>query len=242
MSKCPEKLIDEEGIRLDGRKWDELRPIKIKTGVARKASGSAYIEQGRNRILVAVYGPRELHPRHKTLPNRAVLRCRYRMAPFSTETRKSFFPTRREIEISKVLREALEPIVFSELYPRTTIDIFIEVLRSDGSTRCSGLTAASVALADAGIPIRGLIAACAIGKIDGQIVIDLTGIEDQFGEADMPVAVLSETNEIVLLQMDGMFSEDEFKNALELALNGCKKIHEIQKRSLREKYQSIAQT
>ncbi|MEM2897412.1 MAG: exosome complex exonuclease Rrp41, partial [Candidatus Bathyarchaeia archaeon] len=155
------RLVDEEGIRIDGRKFDELRKIKMEIGVLDKADGSAYIEHGGNKILIAVYGPREAHPKHISLPDRAVVRCRYHMAPFSTEERKSPAPSRREIELSKVTREALEPAIINEYYPRATIDIFIEVLQSDGGTRCAGITGASIALADAGIPMKSLVSACA---------------------------------------------------------------------------------
>ncbi|MEM3503808.1 MAG: exosome complex exonuclease Rrp41, partial [Nitrososphaeria archaeon] len=126
------KLIDENGIRLDGRRWDELRPIKIEIGVIKNADGSAYIEFGRNKIIAAVYGPREAHPKHLALPDRAIVRCRYHMAPFSTEERKSPQPSRREIEISLVLRRAMESAIFLEEYPRSIIDVFVEVLQSDG--------------------------------------------------------------------------------------------------------------
>ncbi|HIE19322.1 TPA: exosome complex exonuclease Rrp41, partial [Candidatus Bathyarchaeota archaeon] len=68
------KLVDENGIRTDGRKLDELRPIKLEVGILNNADGSAYIEQGKNKILAAVYGPREVHPRHLALPDRALLR------------------------------------------------------------------------------------------------------------------------------------------------------------------------
>lgn len=148
------QLIDENGLRIDGRRMDELRPIKMEVGLLDKADGSAYIEQGKNKILAAVYGPREAHPKHVALPHRAVLRCRYHMAPFSTQERKSPAPSRREQELSKVTREALEPAVLSEYYPRTMIDLFIEVLQSDGGSRCAGITGASLALADAGVPMR----------------------------------------------------------------------------------------
>ncbi|MEM2983328.1 MAG: exosome complex exonuclease Rrp41, partial [Candidatus Bathyarchaeia archaeon] len=63
----PDRLIDENGLRLDGRRPDELRPIKLEIGVLGNADGSAYIEQGKNKILVGVYGPREIHPKHAEL-------------------------------------------------------------------------------------------------------------------------------------------------------------------------------
>jgi exosome complex component RRP41 len=237
--KKPEKLIDENDIRLDGRKLDEMRPVKIEVGILGNADGSAYIEQGKNRILAAVYGPKEAHPRHLALPDRAVLRCRYHMAPFSVDERKSPAPSRREVELSKVIREALEPSVFIEQYPRTVIDLFIEVLQADGGTRCAGITVASLALADAGIPMRDLVGACAAGKVDGRLVLDLMDLEDKDGEADMPLAYMPSTNAITLLQMDGILTSEEFEQAVNLALNGCKQICQLQKEVLKAKYSTM---
>jgi exosome complex component RRP41 len=165
-------------------------------------------------------------------PDRAFFRCRYHMAPFSTAERKRPAPSRRERELSKVTRVALEPAILTELYPRTGIDVFIEVLQSDGGTRCAGITASSIALVDAGIPLKDLVVACAAGKIDGKIVLDLNEVEDQDGEADVPVAVMPRTGGITLLQMDGIMSQAEFKEALELALEGCKQVYELQKEAL----------
>jgi len=234
--KQDKKLVKKNGLRRDGRKYDEIRPIKIDIGVIERANGSAYIEWGKNKILVAVYGPREVHPRHLSLTDRALFRCRYHMAPFSTEDRKRPAPSRREVELSKVIREALEPVIFTEPYPRTGIDVFIEVLESDGGTRCAGITATSLALTDAGIPLKDLVASCAAGKIDGQIVLDLDGIEDQMGEADLPVAIVPRGEEVTLLQMDGILNYEEFKKALSLAIDGCKRIYDLQKEALRNKY------
>lgn len=239
MSQPVRKLIDENGIRSDGRKKEELRPIKITVGVLSNANGSAYIEQGKNKILAAVYGPREAHPRHLALPDRALLRCRYHMAPFSVQERKSPAPTRRELELSKVIREALEPTIFLEQYPRTTIDLFIEVLQADGGTRCAGTTVASLALADAGVPMRDLVVACASGKIDGHIVLDLNDSEDKDGEADVPMAYMPNLNAITLLQMDGLLTTEEFEEALNLAIDGCKRIYVLQKEALKEKFVSV---
>ena len=102
-------LIDKQGKRTDGRTAEQLREVKITVGILKNADGSAFIEFGKNKIIVAVYGPREVHPKHMAQPDRCVLRCRYHMSPFSTDTRKNPAPSRREVEISKVMREALEP-------------------------------------------------------------------------------------------------------------------------------------
>ena len=236
MNEKPEKLIDKKGIRLDGRRADELRPVKLEVGVLANADGSAYIEHGKNKILAGVFGPREMHPKHLSLPDRMVIRCRYHMAPFSVQERKSPAPSRREVELSKVIRESLEPSVFLELYPRTGIDVFIEVLQADGGTRCASITAASLAIADAGIPMRDLVVACAAGKIDDTVVLDLFDAEDKLGAADVPLAIMPNLNAVTLLQMDGILTPEEFETAVNMATEGCKKIYTLQKEALKTKY------
>jgi exosome complex component RRP41 len=236
MPKAEEKLIDKDSNRIDGRKLNELRPTKIQVGVLGNADGSAYIEQGKNKILAAVYGPHEVHPKHLALPDRSRLRCRYHMAPFSVDERKSPAPSRRDIELSKVTREALEPSIFLEYYPRTSIDIFIEVLQASGGTRCAGITVAALALADAGIPMRDLTVACAAGKVEGQLVLDLNDTEDKKGEADVPLAYMPCLNAITLLQMDGQLTLEEFEKAIDLSLEGCKQLYKMQKEALKAKY------
>ncbi len=239
MNEKPEKLIDKKGLRLDGRKSNDLRPIKIEVGILSNADGSAYIEHGKNKILAAVYGPREVHPKHLALQDRTVLRCRYHMAPFSVQERKSPAPSRREVELSKVIRESLEPSIFMEYYPRTVIDVFIEVLQADGGTRCASITAAALALADAGVPMRDLVVACAAGKVGDIVVLDLMDEEDKLGSADVPVALMPNLNAITLLQMDGTLNLEEFENAVNLAIEGCKKIYAMQKEVLKAKYANV---
>ena len=239
MNEKPEKLIDKKGLRLDGRKPDELRPVKLQVGVITNADGSAYIEQGKNKILAGVYGPREVHPKHLALQDRTVLKCRYHMAPFSVQERKSPAPSRREVELSKVIRESLEPAIFMEYYPRTMIDVYVEVLQADGGTRCASITAAALALADSGVPMRDLVVACAAGKVDDTIVLDLMDTEDKAGSADVPVALMPNLNAVTLLQMDGILSLEEFESAVNLAIDGCKQIYTMQKEALKTKYVSV---
>ncbi len=233
----PEKLI-ENGIRLDGRKPDEIRPIKIKVGVLNRADGSCYFEFGGNKVIAAVYGPREVHPRHMQKSTSAVVRYRYNMASFSVEDRKRPGPDRRSIEVSKVSREALEPVIFQEYFPRSAIDIFVEVLQADAGTRTAGINAASIALADAGIPMKSLVSACAVGKVDDTLVLDLNKDEDNYGQADMPIAMTPDGN-ITLLQMDGHLTREEFKEGIEMAKKGCLMIAELQRAALLEKYSSL---
>ena len=237
MSDKPEKLITDDGLRLDGRRADEIRPMKIEIGVLSRADGSCYLEWGKNKVLVGVFGPREVHPRRTQRADTAVIRYKYNMASFSVEDRARPGPSRRSIEISKVSREAFEPVIMTELFPKTAIDIFVEVLQADAGTRTAAINASSVALADAGIPMKGLITSCAFGKVDGQIVLDLNKEEDNYGEADFPVA-MTQDGEITLLQMDGHLTPEEIKKGLELVKKGCKEILEIQQAVLRRKFET----
>ena len=236
------KLLDAKGVRHDGRKFNELRPVTMKVGVLENADGSAYIEFGKNKIMAAVYGPREVHPKHMSVPDRSVLRCRYHMTPFSTDTRKNPAPSRREIEISKVIREGLEPALILTDYPRTAIEVYLEVLQSDGGSRCASITAASLALADAGINMRDLVVGFAAGKIEGRVVVDLDDVEDKEGEGDMPMAILPNLGQVTLLQLDGRFSRKEFDEAFKLAKDGCMKVYDIQRKALMEKYFGAEET
>jgi len=222
--------------RLSGRAADELRKISIEVGIIKNADGSAIIEFGKNKIIAAVFGPKEVHPKHMMRNDQAIIKCRYHMMPFSTDTRKNPSLSRREIEISKVIREAIQPAIIMEDYPRTAIEVYVEILQSDGGSRCAAINAASVALADAGINMRDLITACAAGKADGKVILDIDDVEDKTGEADMPIAILPNLDTITLFQLDGCLSEEEFKQALDMATNGCKKLYEIQRNALMNKY------
>ncbi len=232
----PDFLISPEGLRVDGRRPDELRPIELKVGVLKQADGSASIKQGKTYILAAVYGPRELHPRHLTLNDRAYLRCVYRMATFSVPDRKKPAPSRREREISMVISNALQPALFLEEFPRAVVDVYIQVIQADGGTRCAAINAASLALADAGIPMRSLVPAVAVGKADGVLIVDLADEEDKYGQGDVPMAILPNTEELVLLQQDGSFTKEELLEAIQMGINACKYIHELQKEALKRAY------
>lgn len=222
--------------RPNNRKADELRPIEAKVGVLKNAIGSAMFRMGNTIAIAGVFGPREVHPRHDTDPERAVLRTTYSMAPFATDERGRPGPSRRSKEISLVTKQALTPIIFLEDFPKTAIDVRIELIQADASTRCAGINAASLALADAGIPMRDLVASCSAGVVNGNTVLDIEGKEDTEGEVDLPVAFYPKKKLLTLLQMDGIVENKKMKDIIKLALKGCEEIYEIQKKALREKY------
>ena len=229
------KLINDDGLRLDGRAFNEMRPIKITTGVVDNADGSAYIEWGANKIVVAVY-VREAYPKHAQNIDKAIVKARYNMAGFSVEERKRPGPDRRTMEISKLISEALESAIMVERLPRAEIDVYIEVLEADAGTRIASLTAASVAVADAGIPMKDLPVGCTAGKANGKVVLDLSKDEDNYGDADIPMAILPKSGKIILLQLDGDVSEEELQEAMEMMLGAMKNISRIQKEALMNRY------
>jgi exosome complex component RRP41 len=224
--------------RVDGRKMDELRPMSIKVGVIPNADGSAYLEWGQNKVYAAVYGPREALPKHTQNPLKANIKVTYRMATFSVPERKQPRPNRRDMEISKVLGEALDKAVFTEQFPNTEIAVFVEVIDSNAGSRVACLTAASCAMADAGIPMKDMVAATGVGKAFGELIVDLNKDEEDAPDAvDIPFGILPNTGEIVLLQMDGVLKKEEWEKIAVLGYDACKKIYEVQKKALSEKYQ-----
>ena len=116
------------------------------------------------------------------------------------------------------------------------IDVFVEVLQADGGSRCAGIAAASIALADAGINMRDIVSACAAGKVDNKIVLDINDIEDKEGGADMPVAYMPHLEQVTLLQLDGILTSEQFNECVDKALSGCNMVYEIQKQALMQKY------
>jgi len=162
------------------------------------------------------------------------------MATFSVHERKSPAPNRRENEISKVIREALEPVLFLEAYPDSQIEVYIEVIAADGGTRCASTTAASLALADAGIPMKSMVVGVAAGKAQGKVLLDLGDKEDKVGQADIPCVVVMKDKSISLLQFDGEMTLEEMKLGFEYVLKGAEIIYQKQLEALREKYNKIS--
>jgi len=222
--------------RLDGRKFDEIRKMEAKVGVVKNADGSAMFRFGETIAIAAVYGPKPLHPQHLQDPQKGVLRVNYDMLSFSVPERKRPGPSRRSQEISKVTEWSLNPVVDLESYPNAVIDVHINILQANASTRCAGINAAALALAHAGIPMKELVSSVSIGKVDDKIVVDLSKAEEDYsegeGSTDIPMA-FTKSGEISLLQLDGRVSFDKLKEAIKTGKKACKQIYEVQKKALK---------
>ena len=224
--------------RNDGRKFDETREIKAEVGVIKNANGSAKFQIGKTIAVAAVYGTRNLYPKFLQNPEKGMLRCNYNMLSFSVDERIRPGPSRRSKEISLVMEKALLPVVDLSGYAGTVVDVFVELVQTDAGTRCAGICAAAMALADAGIPMKDLVSSVAVGRVGGKIVLDLSKEEEDYeGHAtDIATAFSTRMGQVTLLQMDGEVSREELKKALELAKSGCEKIKEIQVKALKAKY------
>ena len=223
--------------RANNRKNEELRPIKITLGVVESADGSCYLEWGKNIILTTIHGPRQIFPKHLANPEKAVIDYKYRMAPFSVTDRKSPVPGKRDKEISLVSGYALESAIQVEKFPNTVIDIDAVVLSADAGTRSAALTAASLACADAGLPMNGLVSVVAAGRANGDLVWDLDKADEDTEDAvDTAIGVLFPQREIVLLQMDGFINQKDWKKVISMGIDAAEEVYKLQKKALLEKY------
>lgn len=133
-----------------------------------------------------------------------------------------------------MIRNTLEQTILLQLLPRSQIEVYVQVLQADGGTRCASINAAMLALADAGIPLRDIVASCAGGYLQGQPLLDLNYTEDSGGGPDVSVAYHPNLDKVVLLQMDNRLADDKFELVVQMCLNGCKKVASFMREKLLE--------
>ena len=223
--------------RPDGRKVNELRKITAKVGVVPNADGSAMFGFGDTIAIAAVYGPKKMHPQHSQNPEKGTLRCTYNMLSFSVTERIRPGPSRRSQEISKITEWALQPVVMIDEFAGQVVDVHINVLQANASTRCAGINAAAMALAQAGIPMKSLVSSVSIGKLDKQLVTDLIKAEEDWEEGEGPTDIpitLTGDGKISHIQLDGKISTKQLREAVELAKGAYQQIHDAQEKALKE--------
>ena len=224
--------------RASGRKANEMRPIVAKVNVIPNADGSAIFGFGNTMAIAAVYGPRQLHPQHMQNPSTGILRVNYDLLSFSVSDRKKPGPSRRSQEISKVIEWALLPVLDLKEFPNTVVDVQVYIPQADASTRVAAINAAAMALAHAGLPMKDLVSAVSVGKLDKDIVIDVDKEEEDFeggeGPTDFPIAKISNSDAFTLMQLDGKIPPSKIKEALDMGVKACDEIYQAQKKALKE--------
>ena len=122
------ELLSPEGLRIDGRKPNELKRTSCKVGIFKEADGSACIEHGNTKAICSVYGPHESISRGKSKHDKALINCQYSMATFSTNERRNRPKgDRRSSEIALTLEKIFDSAILVNLYPRSQIDIYVQV-------------------------------------------------------------------------------------------------------------------
>ena len=229
--------------RSDGRKVTEPRPMSGKVGIVPNADVSAMFQIGKTTAYAAVYGPRNVFPRFMQNPRRGILRCYYTMMPFSSAgDRIRPGQNRRAKEISMVTEKALLPVLNLEAFPNAGVDVFIELPQTDAGTRCAGICAAAMALADAGLLMKDMVTAVSVGLLGKEhVVVDLDYAEEAYegGSVDIPIAVVPGSKEFTLLQLDGHITKDQLMKALKMGLDQMDQLTAVQREALKEKYKSL---
>ena len=224
--------------RVSGRKATEMRPMIAKVGVVPNADGSAIFAFGNSIAIAAVYGPRQLHPQHMQDPSTGILRVTYDLLSFSVSDRKKPGPSRRSQEISKVIEWSLLQVLDLKEFPNTVVDVQVYIPQADASTRVAAINAASMALAHAGLPMKDLVTAVSVGKLDKDLVVDVDKDEEDFeggeGPTDFPMAKIAQSEAFTLLQLDGKIPPGSVKKALAMGSDACNEVYEVQKKALKE--------
>ncbi|KAJ1195081.1 hypothetical protein NDU88_004364 [Pleurodeles waltl] len=236
------ELLSDQGYRVDGRKPGELRKIQARMGVFAQADGSAYIEQGNTKALAVVYGPHEIRgSRSKTLHDKAVVNCQFSMATFSTAERKRRpHGDRRSSEMTLHLKQTFEAAILTQLYPRSQIDIYVQILQADGGNYCACVNAATLAIMDAGIPMRDYVCASSVGFIEDTPLADLSYVEEAAGGPQAALALLPKTDQIALLEMNSRLHEDHLERVIDTASKACKDVYAVLDSVVREHLQEVS--
>ncbi|MBI4672097.1 MAG: ribonuclease PH [Chloroflexi bacterium] len=235
--------------RPDGRKPNELRPVKITPGYIEYAEGAVLIEMGKTRVLCAV-SVEKTAPKWLAGQNQGWLTAEYAMLPRATHTRtaRETIPGARSQEIRRLIGRSLRAAVDLRLIGEHTLNVDCDVIQADGGTRTASITGAYVAVAIAlGKMIRAkdaspralktAVAAVSVGIVGGEPVLDLNYAEDSRAEVDFNVVMTSE-GEYVEVQGTGegaTFSRAQMNKLLDLANGGIQELLELQEKVLRTK-------
>jgi ribonuclease PH len=236
-------------MRADGRKADELRPVKITRGTMKYPEGSALIEMGETKVICTATIEESVPPFLRET-GKGWITAEYSMLPRSTKSRNARDAVRgrvggRSQEIQRIVGRALRAVVNMDKLGERTIIVDCDVFQADGGTRTASITGAFVALTDAvqyllrdGIlqenPIIDFVAAVSVGMIDGKAVLDLNYEEDSKAELDMNVAM---TASGLLVEVQGTaerkpFSKDELGQMINIAEKGILRLIAKQKEIL----------
>lgn len=235
--------------RIDNRKYDELRKIKITDHYLLHAEGSVLIEMGNTKVICSA-SVEDKTAQHLKGTGKGWVTAEYGMLPRSTATRKQRDSSRgkidgRTMEIQRLIGRSLRSVIDLDALGERTIWIDCDVIQADGGTRTASITGAFVAVAEAlkwmkakemikQIPVKNFVSAISVGIVDDEIVLDLPYEEDSRAKVDMNI-VMTDKGEYIEIQgtgEDSPFQSDQLQEMLKLAEKGCRELHEIQRQML----------
>ncbi|KAJ3734190.1 ribosomal protein S5 domain 2-type protein [Lentinula guzmanii] len=234
------EILNTGGYRSDGRRQYELRTISIDLSPQGSgADGCASLTHGLTQVNVCVFGPREAKIRSQTYHDRANVNIEVAIATFSaSERRKRGRGDKRILELSQTLKSTFEPVIQTSLYPRSQIDIHIQVLQQDGGLLQACINATTLALANAGIPLYDFVCAVTGGVHSTSPLLDLTLLE----ENDLPnvtVAVMPRSGKVTVVSMETRLHVDRFEEIFRLAGEAAKVIHVDMKKAVRDRTEQL---
>lgn len=236
------------GLRYDGRKNDELRPVEIIPDYIMHPAGSVLISMGNTKVICTA-SVEEKTAAHLKGTGKGWVTAEYGMLPGSTSSRKQRERKGkidgRSQEIQRLIGRALRSVVDMDSMGERSVWIDCDVIQADGGTRTASITGAYVAMVLAfrklvnegvldSMPVKGCISAVSVGIIDGEVRLDLPYEEDSRAGVDMNI-VMNEKGEYVEIQgtaEDGAFSGEELAGMLEYAKKGCEELMAAQKEVL----------
>ncbi|GAA5993362.1 hypothetical protein JCM10908_002628 [Rhodotorula pacifica] len=229
-------VASTSAVRLDGRQPAQVRPVYLQAGLVTGAAGSAYIEAGKTKLSCAVYGPKPTPPSAPFSP-KARLQVEVKFAPFASGTRR--FVPGKDTEASALavaLQQSLVPALILETLPKSQIDLFVTVLESDGwdGDVSLGVTAASVALACAGISMRGLVTACsAVLPVDAQQAwLDPTRAEVHHAQCYLSLACIPAMGTVTNFRLAGQCPPAVLEKTLLSTREVCALLHGAAQKAL----------
>eukprot|EP00039_Didymoeca_costata_P027684 m.18927 g.18927 ORF g.18927 m.18927 type:complete len:227 (+) comp6449_c0_seq1:80-760(+) len=204
--------------RPDGRAIHDLRESKAEVGVLASSDGSARFYQGETSVLVSVQGPGSVGPRSE-LPTRATLEVFWQP--------KTGIAGLRERAWEQRIHHALNSIILGDEFPRTRIIVTLQEMSNDGSLFACALNAASLALMDAGIPMRECVAAVEVAFSKGELILDPLSSEQKGADGTLSVGMSSTNLEeglVLVTHAEGALAPKQFDAGLQAAREGCKNI------------------
>ncbi|CAK7894018.1 exosome complex component Ski6p [[Candida] anglica] len=222
------ELYSPEGLRVDGRRWNELRRFECRINTHPNSSdGSSYIEQGNSKIICMVQGPMEPALRSQSNPNQANIEININISNFSTTERKKRLKNeKRLIELKATLERTFEQSVMCKLYPRTVIQVNIHVLAQDGGLLAGITNSITLALIDAGIAMYDYVSATSAGLYDTTPLLDLNTLEEN-DMSSLTIGVIGKSEKLALLLLEDKMPLDRLESVLAIGIAGGHRIRDL---------------